>query len=261
MSIENDFDAMNYAARVMRAKGYDPAEDEDAADVFELQWPGWQDLINRNRIGDDPSKAEQLLTTFMHRELKGGCTRVLEAFAAHLAAQPRQGGSPDWSRAGREWSECGYCDGRGVVSEIPCRVERRGEVVVRNYSFSCVCDRGRFFGGMKPAESWMLNHAADRKRAEIAGHEAKLRRYGIDPKASATTRAQQFRRAIGGMVAAVASGAVTAKLVQPILPKTVEEARSILAERRRKTNPPEVLHPERVALAIFANGDERNEWE
>lgn len=262
MSVANDFDGMAYAARIMKSVGFDTEANDEFTDIFELQWPSWQDLFNRHRIGDDLSKAEQLLTTFMRREFNGGATRVLAAFAKHLDAQPKQGGSPDWSAAGREWAECCYCDGRGIVSMVPCRtVNWSGDDETRHYSFACVCDAARRFPGVKVAEDWMLRFAADRKQAEIAGHEAKLRRYGIDPKADGATRARQFRRAIGGMLEAVASGKVTAKLVQPILPKTVEEARSILADRRRRTSPPEKLNPERVALAVYGNGDERNEWE
>ena len=262
MSTENDFDAMTYAARIMRSKGYDPAEDEDAADVFELQWPGWQELFARHRVGDDLSRAEQLLTGFMQRELKGGATRILESFATYLESRPKQGGSPDWSQAGREWRECAYCDGRGVISDIPVRVERRGEVVDRNYSFACVCDNGRRFAGMRVADDWMVRYAADRKIAEINGHEATLKRFGIDPKADASTRAKQFRRAIQSMRQQVGQNGKTARTVQPVNPQTVDEARAMLASRKpRKPNPPPQLNPEAVALAVFDNGDERNEWE
>lgn len=264
------FDPKNFALRIMRAKGYMLKRlpdgtfidtDADVNAVFQLQFPSWKALFEKHRVGADKEKAEHLLTSFGHREVIGGAGKVLETFAAHLDAQPKQGGSPDWSQASREWAECGWCDGRGIVSDIPVLVDRRGEVVERIYSFACRCDRGRFFAAMKVAEDWMIAYAADRKTAEIARHESVLRRFGIDPKADGATRARQFRRAIGGMLEAVASGKVTAKLVQPILPKTVEEARSILADRRRRTSPPEKLNPERVALAIYGNGDERNEWD
>ena len=262
MSIENDFDANGYAQRVMKAKGFDPEENEEIADIFELQWPAWQDLFNRHRIGDDLSRAEQLLTTFIQRETFGGPTKVIEAFAKHLDAQPKQGGSPDWSKAGREWRECAYCDGRGVVSNIPVRVERRGEVLERNYSFACTCDNGRRFAGMKVAEDWMIRLAADRKLAEINAHKAKLKRYGIDPHADQATRNRQFRQAIQSMKSQVGKNGQTARTVQPVLPKTVDEARAMLAARKpNPAPPPEQLNPERLALAVYANGDERNEWE
>lgn len=84
---DNDFEPMDYVSRIMKAKGYDVHETDEHADIFELQWPAWRDLLTRYRIGDDISRAEQLLTTFMQRELRGGPTRVLESFAAHLDSQ------------------------------------------------------------------------------------------------------------------------------------------------------------------------------
>ena len=262
MSTENDFDAMTYAARIMRSKGYDPEDSDEAADIFDLQWKAWQELFAKHRIGDDLSRAEQLLTGFMQRELKGGVTRVLEAFAAHLDAQPRQGGSPDWSKAGREWRECAYCDGRGVISNIPCMVERRGESLFRKYSFACVCDNGRRFAGMKVAEDWMVQYAADRATRWINVHRAKLERFGIDPDADAATRAMEFAAAIRGMRQQVGQNGKTARTVQPVNPQTVDEARAMLASRKpRKPDPPPQLNPEAMALAVFDNGDERNEWE
>lgn len=262
MSNASDFDPMIYAARVMRSKGFDTEGNDEFTDVFELQWPSWQHLINRHRLADDPSRAEQVLTLFMQREFIGGVTKVLEAFAKHLDGQKPSGGSPDWSQAGREWAECCFCDGRGIVSGVPVWVRNRaGDDERRFYSFACKCERGRFFAGVKIADDDMLRYAADRKQAEIDGHKAKIERYGIDPEADGRTRARQFRAAVRSMVDAVASGKVTAKLVQPILPRTVEEARLILADRKRKANLPERLNPDRVALAVFANGDDRNEWE
>lgn len=200
----------------------------------------------------------------MQRELKGGATRVLEAFAAHLDAQPRQGGSPDWSAAGKEWRECAYCDGRGVISDIPVKVERRGEVLDRVYSFACICDRGRFFAGMKVAEDWMVRFAADRKQSEIAGHRDKLAEYGIDPDADGATRARQFRAAIIRMKQQIASRKATAKTVRANPSGVMQAANSALGAVRppkRKPTPPPQLNPEALALAVYDNGDERNEWE
>lgn len=259
MSIENDFDAKNYVKRIMKSKGFDPEANDEYADIFALQWPYWQDLVNRYRLGEDLSRSEQILTRFAQRETFGGATKVLEAFGKHLDAQPKQTGSPDWTKAGKEWRECAYCDGRGVVSDIPCTVERKGDILERKYSFACVCERGAFFGGMLKAPDFAMRYAADRKTAEIAGHRDKLKRWGIDPDASPQKRAEQFHRAIRSMKEQVGSGAAKARTVRPELPKTVDEARAIMAAR--KPQPPEKLNPERVALAVFANGDDRNEWE
>lgn len=264
MSIENDFDPMIYAQRIMQSKGYDPAVNDELADIFELQWPFWQDLFNRHRLGDDLSRAEQILTRFAQRETFGGATKVLEAFTKHLEAQPKQGGSPDWSAAGKEWRECAYCDGRGVISDIPVKVERRGEVLDRVYSFACICDRGRFFAGMKVAEDWMVRFAADRKQAEIAGHREKLAEFGIDPDADAATRAKQFRAAFVRMKQQIASRKATAKTVRANPSGVMQAANSALGAVRppkRKPSPPPQLNPEALALAAYDNGDDRNEWE
>ena len=45
-------------------------------------------------------------------------------------------------------------------------------------------------------------------------------------------------------------------------PQTVDVARAMLDSRKpRKPDPPPQLSPEAMALAVFDNGDERNEWE
>lgn len=262
------FDAKNYAVRVMRTRGYMLKRmsdgtfvdtDPDVMAVFGLQFPSWKALFEKHRIDADPERAEHLLTSFGHREVIGGASKVLETFAAHLDAQPRQGGSPDWSKAGREWTECAYCDGRGVVSEVPCLVIRHGDEVERKFSFACVCDAGRRFAGMKVAEDWMIRFAADRKSREIATHKEKLIRFGVDPDADPKTRATQFRRAFATMRSQVGRDGQTARTVRPMLPRSVDEARTMLAGRH--IDPPEHLDPEAMALAAYANGDERNEWE
>ena len=241
---QNDFDAMSYAARAMKAKGYDIEANDEYAGIFELQWPGWRDLLAKHRIGDDQQKAEQILTGFMQREVIGGATRILEAFAKHLDAQPKQGGSPDWIAASREMAECAYCDGRGVVSNIPVNVVRRGETVEREYSFACVCDRGRRFAGMKIAEDWMIHIAIERKKAEIAKVPSNLAKLGIDPDADLETQRRQFRQGVRRMREQVASGEKASAAVVQLVAKV-----------------PEPLNPERMALAVYANGDDRNEWE
>jgi len=256
---QNDFDPKSYAARAMKAKGYDVEASDEYLDIFELQLPGWRDLLAKHRIGEDLSKAEQILTAFMQREVTGGATRILEAFAKHLDAQPKQGGSPDWIAASREMAECARCDGRGVVSNIPVNVVRRGKVVPREFSFACVCDRGRHFAGMRIAEDWMIRFAIERKKAEIAKVDANLERIGINPDADLDTQRRQFRQGIRRMRVQVASGTATAKTATPVLPLTVNKAK-FLPAKHRKPEPPPQLNPERVALAVFANGDERNEW-
>lgn len=242
------FDAKGYAARVMRSKGYMLKRlpdgtyidtDADVNAVFGLQWPSWKALIEKHRLDCDPEKAEKILTAFGHKEVIGGASKVLETFSKHLDAQPNQGGSPDWSQAGKEWSECAYCDNRGIVSDVPCRVMRHGVPVERKYSFACICRAGERFPGTRKADDWMIDFAIQRKQAEIDRLDGFLDRYGIDPDASPATRAAQFRRAFRGMSQAVGKNGTTAKSVRP----------------------PEVLNPEVMALAAYENGDTRNEWE
>lgn len=254
----NDFDAKDYAIRVLRMKGH-TLKDPDTNDVFVLQWPSWKALIERNRIGDDPANAENLLTTFGHREVIGGASKVLETFAQHLDAQPKQGGSPDWSQAGREWGDCAYCDNRGIVSDVPCRVVRHGETVERKYSFACICRAGERFTGMRKADDWMIRFAVERKHAEIQRVNGNLKRFGIDPNADGATRASQFRQAFRGMTEAVGKKGVTAKTVKPS--GTMAQAYKALEAVRPSVKPkaPEQLNPESLALAVYANGDERGE--
>jgi hypothetical protein len=45
-----------------------------------------------------------------------------------------------------------------------------------------------------------------------------------------------------------------------MLPQTVGKAKAMLANRGRKVEPPEPLNPDRLALAVYGNGDDRNEW-
>lgn len=268
---DDPFNHRRYAIRVMQSKGYMLKKlpdgtfidtDAEVMTVFNLQLPSWKMLIEKHNFAADESIAERMLTSFGHREVKGGPGKVLETFAQHLDAQPKQGGSPDWSKAGKEWRECAYCDGRGVISNIPCMVERRGESLFRSYSFACKCDNGRRFAGMKVAEDWMIQYAADRATRWIDVHRAKLERFGIDPDADAVTRASQFHNAIVAMKQEVASRKAMSGMVNPS--GKMSAATAALAEVRikpRKPAPPPQLNPEALALAVYANGGERNEWE
>jgi hypothetical protein len=261
MSIENDFDPMGYASRIMKAKGHDPEENDDCADIFELQWPSWQNLINRHRIGEDLSKAEQLLTTFMQRETFGGPTKVIEAFAKHLDAQPRQGGSPDWSTAATEENDCPFCDNRGIVSDVPCRVIRQGVEVDRKYSFACVCRSGDRFPGMRKAEDWMLQFSRDRKYSEAD----RLHRWRQERDAAGDTIADfrgGFRAWLNRQIQArkdTKAGAFARRQPSGSMVRAYQALEDVRSPPKAK--PPEQLNPERIALAAYANGDERNEWE
>lgn len=268
---DEPFNAKRYAIRVMQSKGYMLKRlpngayvdaDVEVMTVFNLQLPSWEALIKKHHFAENESHAEQMLTSFGMREVMGGASKVLETFAAHLDAQPKQGGSPDWTTATRELTECAYCENRGVVSNVPCRVRNKwGEEVVREYSFACVCDRGRYFAGMPVAQDWMLHFALDRRKQQTAEGRVSLKRLGVDPDSPIETQRKQFRQAMASMKAQVGKNGQTAKTVRPVLPQTVEEARAMLAARKPAVNPPEQLNPDRLALAVYANGDERNEWE
>jgi hypothetical protein len=264
------FDAKGYAARVMRSKGYMLKRlpdgtyldiDADINAVFSLQWPSWKALIEKHRLDADPQRAEQVLTGFGHREVIGGASKVLETFAKHLEAQPRQGGSPDWSQAATEESDCPYCDNRGIVSDIPCRVIRQGVEVDRKYSFACVCRSGDRFPGMRKAEDWMIRFASDRKYTEAD----RLHRWRQERDAAGDTIADfrgGYRAWLDRQIQArkdLKSGVFGRRQPSGSMAKAykaLEDVRPTV-----KTKPPEKLNPDRLALAVYANGDERNEWE
>lgn len=248
-----DFNAKSFAIRIMRAKGYDPEASDEWAKLLAEQWPGWKKLFEQYRFYHDPEFAETMFTAFLLREVKGGAGKVLESFTASIEARPKQGGSPALEFSGKDWGDCAFCDGRGIVSEIPSQQDPS-----RRYSWACVCGRGKLFGTLKQAPDYALDYAEARKKAEIARYDATLAEFGIDPKADPQTRARQFREAVRSMRAQVGAGKASAKHVRPI-PRTVDEARAMMAKRPRKLAPPPHLDPEAVALKVLNNGDERNE--
>ena len=123
-------------------------------------------------------------------------------------------------------------------------------------------------GGRRPAVADLQSQLRCGLRDELErriGREPKERsrceRFGIDPDADAATRAMEFAAAIRGMREQVGKNGQTARTVQPVNPQTVDEARAMLANRKpRKPSPPPQLNPEALALAVYDNGDERNEW-
>ena len=96
---DEPFSYKRFAIRVMQSKGYMLKKlpdgtyidtDAEVMTVFNLQLPSWKSLIEKHHFAADESVAERMLTTFGHREVKGGPGKVLETFAAHLEAQPKQ---------------------------------------------------------------------------------------------------------------------------------------------------------------------------
>jgi len=268
------FDPKSYACRVMRTKGYLLKRlpdgtfidtDADVNSIFQLQFPSWKALFEKHRIGSDPSRAEQLLTTFGHVEVIGGASKVLETFAQHLAGQPRDFGSPDWKAAADHPDDCPFCENRGVVSDIPVGVWRRGELVERNYSFACVCRSGDRFPGTRKADDWMLNFALDRKLREndrlhrwrqerdAAGDTIADFRGGFRAWLDRQTQARKDAKA-GKRGHRQPSGAMgqAYKALESVLPEST-------VRPKPTPKPPEHLNPEALAAAAFANGDERGE--
>lgn len=275
---DNDFEPMDYVSRIMKAKGYDVHETDEHADIFELQWPAWRDLLTRYRIGDDISRAEQLLTTFMQRELRGGPTRVLESFAAHLDSQPKATGSPDWTaEASRLDSECDACESRGVVSGIPVVTWLNGQRVERVYSFACVCRLADRFPGMRRADDWMIDFARRRTLAErdrllrwrrerdaegdtIAdfrgGFRLWLERQKLHREHEKKSPARTWQPS-GAM--AHAHRKLADVRTTPMSEAAKRAAMNAARNGRRALDPPDHLNPDRLALAALTDGDERGE--
>lgn len=182
-------EALEFCAAVMRAKGYDPTHNIDVGDIFMLQRDSWLDVYEKYRLGESEHRRRDVLSGWSSRAFIGNAGRVLEAFTAYLSgrsAQDKPG--PDWSRRGE--SRCGYCEGRGIVSNIPVASADGRFDGIRLYSFACVCDRGRMFGGMKTAEEWMLLVAVKR-----AGMEAeRLRQWRRDNDCDADTLGDFLKR-------------------------------------------------------------------
>lgn len=160
MSTKTQFDELEYVGRIFRLKGHSP-EHDDVMDIMDIQMPAWRDLLTSHRVQVDPDRAERILTTFGPVKTYG-VNSIIEAFGEHLERQPKEFVQDPWAKAAAETRRtvCSHCEGRGVVSEIPCRSHRwDGE---RLYSFRCVCDASNAFPGVPVAEPWMLEFATRR---------------------------------------------------------------------------------------------------
>lgn len=159
-------EVLEYCAKVMRSKGYDPTANVDVGDIFIIQKDGWISTFEKYRLGSSEDRRSDVLKGFAARQVIGGAGKILEAFTAYLAGRAAQDQpGPDWSARGP--SRCGFCNNSGIVSEVPVASATGRFVGVRLYSFACVCDLGRRFPGTKIAEEWMLQFARIR-----AGQEA-----------------------------------------------------------------------------------------
>lgn len=109
-------------------------------------------------------------------------------------------------------------------------------------------------------------YACDRtiSKSELDAITTQLERMGVDPHAPIEIQRKQFREWVLGMN--VKLGREMAQGAKPPPPRPApsrEQAEKALADVRkpRKPNPPPQLNPEALALAVFANGDERSERE
>lgn len=149
---------------------------------------------------------------------------------------------------------CGLCHGGVVVLPF----------ADGNRAVYCDCGRGQFLWGANGNEQACLANRPDLKAKAIAKRreeEAKagstLIRFGIDPDLPEDEKLRLFRAAIVRMKQGIGQ---QAKPPAPAKPVGREQARAMLTACKRP-EPPDQLNPERVALAVYANGDERNEWE
>lgn len=190
--------------------------------------------------------------------------KMVDALIVEIQAasegEPVQSAKPD------DFAGCELCHGGIVVLPIPGG--QNGEI--SNRAIYCDCGRGQFLWNANERKNLCLATRPDlkakaftKRRQDSARAGSNLVRYGVDPDADEATQMKQFRQAIKSMASQVGTGVASAKTVQPKPPQTVEEARNMLAGRKpRKPTPPEHLDPNSLALAVYANGDERGpEWE
>lgn len=189
--------------------------------------------------------------------------KMVDALIVEIQAasegEPIQIAKPD------DFAGCELCHGGIVVLPIPGGANG----VIADRAIYCDCGRGQFLWNANERKNLCLVNQPDlkakafaKRREDSARAGSNLVRFGVDPDASEAEQMKQFRSAVKSMAGQVGSGIAKARTVQPVPPQTVDEARAMLASRKpRKPNPPPQLNPEALALAVFDNGDERNEWE
>jgi hypothetical protein len=190
----SEFDAMAFGVSVLKSKGYDTTVNNDAADIFMIQKDTWVNLYEKHRLGERPDHREELLRDFAAKPFIGGVGRVLEAFSAFADSRSHHAPEPNWQEAAREFGDCGYCENRGVISNIPVMSASGAFDGDREYSFRCVCHKASVvFGSLPQAQDWMLRFAADRNRANCERLRQWRQKHGLDMDDEASFRAG-FRR-------------------------------------------------------------------
>ncbi len=188
--------------------------------------------------------------------------KMVDALIVEIQAasegEPVQTAKPD------DFAGCELCHGGIVVLPIPGGKNNQ----ISNRAIYCDCGRGQFLWNANERKNLCLATRPDlkakaftKRREDSARAGSNLVRFGVDPDASEADQMKQFRSAVKSMAGQVGSGAATARTVRPNPPQTVDEARALLASRKpRKPNPPPQLNPEALALAAYANGDDRGEF-
>jgi hypothetical protein len=189
--------------------------------------------------------------------------KMVDALIVEIQAASE--GEPVQTAKADDFAGCELCHGGIVVLPLPGG--KFGHVSDR--AIYCDCGRGQFLWGANDRKNICLINRPDlkakafaKRREDSARAGSNLVRFGVDPDASEAEQMKQFRSAVKSMAGQVGSGIAKARTVQPVPPQTVDEARAMLASRKpRKPSPPPQLNPEALALAVYDNGDERNEWE
>lgn len=140
-----------------------------------------------------------------------------------------------------------------------------------NRAVYCDCGRGHFLWTANGSKNLSFANRPDLKarataiqRQEIARSGSTLIRMGIDPEASGEVQQKQFRAWIVGMKVRLGRElAQGSKPEPPRKPPSREHAEKAIATVRKpaKPTPPPQLNPEALALAVYDNGDVRNDWE
>lgn len=195
MSTAIRFDPKDYLERIFRLKGHAPESNPDIIEIMRIQWPSWKSLFERHRLPVDSGRAETLLTDFGPVQTYGPAS-IIEAFSDYLDAKPKTFvGGPDWAEIGRTApsGRCPYCDGRGIVSDIPVQSATGRYQGVRHYSFRCCCFAAIAYGGTPEATPQMLEYAQKRHGREADKRKEWLKANGFDFQTESQFRAD-FRR-------------------------------------------------------------------
>lgn len=183
MMSNREFDGKSFVARLFRMKGHDPAKNEDVAVIMQLQWKAWNGLMEKHRIAMDTDRAEKLLVEFGPIKTYGPA-ELIEAFGSFLSGQPKEliSAGPDWEAEGQraQNERCQYCDGCGLISDVPCESPNGRYEGTRNYSFRCTCFAGFRFPNVAEATPEMLDFAIVRRGKEIDRARNWARERGID---------------------------------------------------------------------------------